>query len=65
MGDGEQRRLFAHLCFDLCAEDFFCLDALADIPKDAQQTGSTLIMDHRSVDFDMKRRAIPTQMDNE
>jgi hypothetical protein len=59
MGDGEQSCLFAHLSFDLSAQDYFCLNALADIPQDAQQAPPAPIMDHGSADLHMKRRAIP------
>ncbi len=65
MGDGEQSRLFAHPGFDLFAQVFFRLDALADIPDDAQQARPAPIIDHRSADFDVKRRAIPAHMDDE
>src|SRR5512140_210103 len=65
MGDGEQRRLLAHLGFYLSGQYFFCLDALTDIPDGAQQARAAPIMDQGPAYFDVKRRAIPADVDDE
>ena len=54
MGDGEQSRLFAHPGFDLSAQGFFRLDALSDIPDDAQQARPAPVVDRRSAHFNVK-----------
>ena len=57
--DLQQRGLLACAGFDTLVEALFRLDALADIPNDAQQTRPVLIGECRPAPLGVKRGAVP------